>query len=236
MSNKKTFKKLYSKKINKNCNYETIIDYIERNNMKRKNNLSILTLVPTCLIAIVCAFLVFDKNDNNITLKPNNSMTNGGKNHQFSINNIETSKNGVTKFDADIKIANYYMIPYFDFLSNLNIPNDFDNKEDFRAIYVKSNKYSDNYDVLNNYELWLRNTTNNRKIIIAFSNEHEPLRDYFFNDKGGKISKINDFELKIYKYENSYMTTFTYNNINFDIETNDISEQEFIDLLISIIK
>ena len=72
--------------------------------------------------------------------------------------------------------------------------------------------------------------------MIAFSDKYEPLRDYFFDDKGSKISKINDIELKIYKYENSYMTSFTYNNINFDIETNDISEQEFINLILSIIK
>ena len=72
--------------------------------------------------------------------------------------------------------------------------------------------------------------------MIAFSNEYEPLRDYFFGDEGSKVSKINDFELTIYRYENSYMTTFKYNDINFDIETTDITEQEFIDLLVSIIK
>lgn len=236
MSNKKIFKKLYSKKINKNNNYEKIIDYIESNNTKKKNNLFKLTLVPTCLIAIICSVLIFNEKDKDIALKPNNLITNGGKNGQFSINSIETSKNGITKFDADIKITNYYMIPRFEFLEGLVIPVDFDNKEDYRAIYVKSDKSSNNYDVLNNYELWLRNTNNNRKIMIAFSDKYEPLRDYFFDDKGSKISKINDIELKIYKYENSYMTSFTYNNVNFNIETNDISEQEFIDLILSIIK
>lgn len=234
MSNKKIFKKMYSKKINKSNNYKEILEYIEINDTKKKNNLFKLTLVPTCLIAIICGVLIFNEKDKDIALKPNNLITNGEKNYQFSTNSIETSKSSI--IDADIKRVNYYMIPYFEFLSNLTIPDDFDNKEDFKAIYVKSNQNSENYDVLNNYELWLRNTTNNRNIMIAFSNEHKPLRDYFFSDEGSEISRINGFELKIYKYENSYMTSFTYNNINFDIETNYISEHEFIDLLLSIIK
>lgn len=235
MSNKKIFKKLYSEKINKDDNYKMILKSIERNNIKMKKNIVKWISVPACLIIVICGVVFLNKDNNDIIYKPSDPIISGEKNYEIYINSIESNK-GLAKFDADIQMTNYYMIPYFKFLSNLDIPDDFDNKEDFKAIYVKKDKNSKEYDVLNHYELWCRNTANNRRIMIAFSNEYEPLRDYFFGDESSKVSKINDFELTIYRYENSYMTTFKYNDINFDIETTDITEQEFIDLLVSIIK
>lgn len=241
MSNKKIFKELYSKKINKNDNYEAILKSIEN---KNKNNVVKWIYVPVCLMIIICG-TIFLSNTNNNIFKTNTPIINSEQNYQIYINSIKKSFFDFARIDIDIKKENYIMIPYFDFLTNLVIPDDFDNKENFNAIYVKSNintsdsdqsyKNSNNYDVLNNYELWCRNTKNNRKIIIAFSDKYKPLRDYYFNEEG-KVSKINNTELIIYKYENLYMTSFTYNNINFDIETSDITETELIDLLTSIIK
>lgn len=235
MSNKKIFKKLYSEKINKDDNYKMILKSIERNNIKMKKNIVKWISVPACLIVVICGVVFLNKNNDDIIYKPSDPIISGEKKYEIYINSIESNK-GLARIDADIQMTNYYMIPYFEFLSNLDIPDDFDNKEDYKAIYVKKDRNSKDYDVLNNYELWCENTANNRRIMIAFSNEYEPLRDYFFGDEGSKVSKINDFELTIYRYENSYMTTFKYNDINFDIETTDITEQEFIDLLVSIIK
>lgn len=234
MSNKKIFKRLYSKKINKGDNYKTILKSIERDNIKMKKDMIKWISVPACLIIVICG-VVFLNKDDNIIYKPSDPIISGEKNYEIYINSVESNKS-LAKFDADIQTTNYYMIPYFEFLSNLDIPDDFGNKENYKAIYVKKDKNSKDYDILNHYELWCENNSNNRRIMIAFSDKYEPLRDYFFGDEGSKVSRINDFELTIYKYENSYMTTFTYNDINFDIETNDITEQEFIDLLVSIIK
>lgn len=235
MSNKKIFKELYSKKIGKNNNYKAILESIERNNMKKKNNILKWVFVPVCLIIVISGVLFLNKNDNDIIYKPSNPIINTEQNYEIYINSVESGQHGLSKFDADVKRVNYYMIPHFAFLTNLVIPDDFDSNEEYRAVYVKKDVKAEEYDVLNNYELWCRNTNNDRKIYIAFSKEFEPLRDYYFGGEG-KISKINNVELKIYKYNNSYMTTFDYNDINFDIETTDISEIELIDLLTSIIK
>ena len=60
------------------------------------------------------------------------------------------------------------------------------------------------------------------------------MRDYYFKD--GKASKINGLELIVYQYENLYMTNFKYKNLNIDIETSNITEEELLALLQSIIK
>ena len=235
MSNKKIFKELYSKKINKDNNFKTILESIEMEKMKKKNSIVKWALGPVCLMLVICGVLFFNRNTTNINFKPSNLIINKDENYEIYINTIENENIELLKCDVDLKRVNYYMIPYFDFLTNLHVPDDFDNKEDFRVIYVKSDIKSDDYNILNNYELWCRNTKNNREIYIAFSDKYKPIRDYFFGGNG-KVSKINNVELTIYKYKNSYMTTFTYNNINFDIETHDITEKELIELLTSIIK
>ena len=80
------------------------------------------------------------------------------------------------------------------------------------------------------------NTDKGREIIVSFSKENKPIRDYYFSEEGSKISKIDNFELKIFKFNELYFTEFNYKGINFDIETTNITEQELTDLLLSIIK
>jgi len=150
----------------------------------------------------------------------------------ININRIDDI--GMMQLDADVKIINNINIPYFEFLSNIEIPEDFDNKENYRAIYTRSNKDGDNYDILHNYQFEYCNTSNNRMILISFSDKYVPLRDYFISDSN-KISKIGDTELKISQYNDMYIVTFTHNGINFDIETIDITQEELISLLESII-
>ena len=74
-----------------------------------------------------------------------------------------------------------------------------------------------------------------RNITIAFSEIDKPLRDYYIDNQELK-SKIGDVELEISQYKNMYIVTFSYNNLNFDIETNGITEDELVELLVSIIK
>lgn len=77
-------------------------------------------------------------------------------------------------------------------------------------------------------------TENDGEIRIALCKEEEPLRDCFFEFKGKK-SKIGNTELEISQYNNNYMVTFEFNNINYDIETENITENELSELLQSIL-
>ena len=106
--------------------------------------------------------------------------------------------------------------------------------KDYRVegIYIKDS--NDKYNKLNNY--LVSAYTENKSINIAFSKDSEPLRDYFFDDNGDKYVTINGENIKIYSYENSYMTVFSYNGVNFDIETSNIDINEFVNILKVIIK
>ena len=77
-------------------------------------------------------------------------------------------------------------------------------------------------------------TENGGEIFIAICKDEKPLRDYYFEFKGEK-SQIGNTELEISQYNNKYMATFEFNNINYDIETNDITENELLELLQSIL-
>ena len=61
-------------------------------------------------------------------------------------------------------------------------------------------------------------------------------KDYFFDDNGEKYTTINGENIKIYSYENSYMTVFSYKGVNFDIETSNVDVNEFRNILELIIK
>lgn len=96
----------------------------------------------------------------------------------------------------------------------------------------KDANLSDNYKT-HDYVFEYR-TENNGEVIIAICKDEKPLRDYYFEFKGKK-SKIGNIELEIVQYENKYMVNFESNNINYDIETNEITENELVELLQTIL-
>lgn len=231
MSNKKIFKKLYSNKINKDYNYKIILKSIERDNINMKKNI-IKWAIPVCLIIVICGIVLLNKNNNGIIYKPSGPIISDKGNYEIYINNANSL--GILYIDAKLENVNDIFIPYFNFLSNLDIPKDFDNLI-MKALYVKSDVNKEEYDILNSYNFTYLNTKNNRKIIVAFSKDYIPLRDYYFKDKT-KASIINNTEVIIIKYKYGYNATFTYKDINYDIETTDITEKEFIDFLTSLIR
>lgn len=234
MSNKDVFKELYSKKMNKEKNYNEIVETIERDK-KVMNKYLKWSFVPICLIAIISGVLIFN---NNKELKPNIYKPNieSKDNVNIYINDVSEMIHGALRIDADVKIINNICIPYFEEIGNLVVPKDFDNNHNAYAIYVKPDRNSKEYNTLQSYVFNYSNTKNDRHIRVSFSKENKPIRDYHFSEEGSKISRINNIELKLFKYNESYFTEFNYKGINFDIETSNITEQEITDLLLSIIK
>ncbi len=203
--------------------------------MKKEKNLWKWSFVSICLIAIISGVLLI--NDNNKQLKPNIYKPNieTKDNINLYINDISKMTQGVLSSDADVKITTMENISYFKEIVGIKIPSDLDNKE-AHEIYVKPDRDSQEYNVLQSYVVNYSNTENDRNIIVSFSKDNKPIRDYYFSEEVSRTSNINNLELKIFKYNELYFTEFNYKGINFDIETSNISEQELTNLLLSIIK
>lgn len=237
MTNKEKLKKAIEQDINPKDCYKEIINKIERGEKtikKKNNNMWKWTLVPICLIAIISGILLInDHKELNPDIYKPNIETKDSVN--LYINDVSKMTQGVLSSDADVKITTIESISYFKEIVGIKIPSDFNNKE-AHEIYVKADRDSQEYNLLQSYVANYSNTENDRNIMVSFSKDNKPIRDYYFSEEGSKMSKINNIELKIYKYNELYFTEFNYEGINFDIETSKITEQELIDLLLSIIK
>lgn len=227
MTNKNKLVKYITDDFNKEKNYNSIIQRIEK-----KYNKKYFIKYATIPVVFIIIIALIQMNNNQTKALINNNINE--INNNIIINEInETITNS---YDIDGKIQNGIFIPYFDFLKDLKIPSDFDNKEDMRAMWVKSNPNSNDYDILHNYEFHLRNTKNNREFIIYFSDKYKIFRcvNPFINDYPKSI--INGVELPIIKGSNYYLSSFSYKGYNIDIEGIDVTEEEFVNLLESIIK
>ena len=239
MTNREKLKKVIEQDINPINNYNKIIKKIEKEGkMKKENNLLKWSLVPICLIVIISGIIFLNyKNDNNDLLEDKTYID---KDNNITLNINDLSKVGMTKLDADVKTISGINIPYpFKVNDNQNekwfiIPTDLTQTKQY-IVYTKKGKDSKEYDVVANY-IMLITDDNERSIEVKYSEEQEPLRDYYFSEEDSKITTINNIDLKIYKYENSFYTTFSYNGYYFDIETSNITEQEFSNYLVSILK
>ena len=238
MSNKKIFKKLYSKKINKDDNYREIIRRIENNNKKYSMYKKIL--VPVCSLVLIFVLISINVNEKGDSFNSNIDMN---KDFDLYINN-NSNKNSVTStfssdyvYDnddykkVDIDYEKLIRLSDYNFLVDLNIPNDLDNRQ-YSEVYVKENKNS-GYNILQNYELAYKDN-NDRNVIILVSKEYGINNES--NKDNIKISNINDTKVIVYQDGIMYRVTFIYNNKYFNIVTNNISEEELINILVSIIK
>lgn len=220
MSNKQ-IKNIISEKINK----EDI-----KNNIVNKRSIDMKYLkygMCTCaLVLMVGVFLFNGSKTNDIKIESSNNYNKGS----FNINELDSVASH--KFDAISKNVDEkdlkYEFSFYEELVNSNLLEDYK----VEGIYIKDSNQK--YNKLNNYVV--SSYKEDKSIMIAFSKDNEPLRDYFFDDNGEKYTTINGENIKIYSYENSYMTVFSYKGIKFDIETSNVDINEFRNILELIIK
>jgi len=235
MKNKEKLKSAIEQDINPKNYYNEIIKKVEKEDeMKKKNYIWQWSLVSTCLVAVISGILLVNSNKE---LKPNIYQPNMDAKDTINmyINDVNNVSQGALRIDADIKVTTIENTPYFKELDTIKVPSDFDNHE-VQEIYVKSDRESNKYNVLQCYVFNYSNTKKDRHIRISLSQKNKPVRDYSFSEEGSKLSKINNIELKVFKYNELYFTEFCYKGINFDIETTNITEQELTSLLSSILK
>lgn len=201
--------------------------------MKYKKIVWKISLIPICLAIILGNILFINyKNDENKSLNSKDSYSDSKEKIEIYINNID--KLGATLIDADVKVVNEEENSiWISIVSNIVIPEQLEKKESY-MLYTRKDKESP-YDILNSYVYNYYNEETLSSIRISFSNKNKPLRDYHFSEEGAKETTINNVKMKIFKYENIYFTEFNYKDYNFDIETTNITQDELINLLKSII-
>ena len=206
--------------------------------MKANKNKKIVYIITSaCAVFVLCIGIIIGTNNSyfkkvyQIALEKTNTQNQEESlKNELNINKFKIS--AMVSLDADVKIITLKDLPEkFKFIENISLPEEYKLEENY-IVCTRDNKEVDEYNILHDYVF--NYTKDNNKIKIAFSELEEPLRDYFI-EGGDKISKIGDAEFIIYQSGERYIVTFNYQNINFDIETTGITEDELVNLLQSII-
>ena len=235
MTEKNSINNKLRKKFDKGENYNQILSRIEKeNNMgKKKNNWSWqrLAVAPVCLLLIIGGIMLL-QNDETTNFVPS-----GGGGNRIVINKLESI--GSARLDIDIRYDADEKFDEFGFINDMKIPSGFDLHSKY-LVYVK--RFCETkeecvgapYDTLHDYVVRYENVAG-KSIEVAFSKDFEPLRDYNIKDENLKASKINGTDVVVASHNEMFIATFRYDNLNFDIETNGVSETELVGLLESIL-
>ena len=79
-------------------------------------------------------------------------------------------------------------------------------------------------------------TEKSGEVRIAICPDEKPLRDCFIVCNDPKQSEINGISAVIYGYQGTFIAEFSYENVNYEIETENIILDELEDLLVDIMK
>lgn len=221
---KKVLKEIIDEKVNKNDIYNYVI------NKRKKNTYRVLKYAS---IILICALgILFGYKSQEFKNKKGSII----KYHdEIYINkvNVFTSKDMNTKL---ISMENSYI--------------DYDLFSKTFPFYKRSNEaFATDNNILKNYtwDIWCQGSVNEKteeitiknflytykktddsgKIVVAFSNTGKPLRDYYFESNTSTYSKIKNKDILIYQYEDTYFTEFKDDNIYYDIESHNVSFEDF---------
>ncbi len=197
-------------------------------------------LIPICLLLIIAGIFVFKNKKEKSFTTPSANTIKINYLKEIAAANLDAD----IKYDTDINVKERFT--EYTFLDDIKVPSSLTIKSKY-LIYTK--KLDENkedyqnapYNILHDYVVNYESEPSNdglieKHIIVAFSKDFEPLRDYFLGDEPLEVSKIKGIEVKIGNYNEMYISTFSYQGLNFDIETVGLAENEVIELLESIIK
>lgn len=229
MPNKNIIKEMFDREFNIEIMKREILLKERRENMNIKKVFK-YSIVSICLIGVISVSMLLNKND----LFNKNSYNKNDYN--IYINKINEVNNSL---DIDGKAEDITLKEVYDFYSkieNITIPSGLKNVRNIK-MYSREN-LNDDYKILDGYSIMYADEKENRKSIEIFMSEtlKEKRRCMSIVDNSYKTSYINETNLTIMSFGDYFIVNFKYENINFDIETRNVSQNELIDLLESIIK
>lgn len=259
MSKKQVMKDILNEKINQDKIYQNVLLKVkEEENMNRVRNKKIIYgITSSAAMLVLCIGFIINYNkpinnknelgkvdNSNLEIVNNEKEVAQNDNIIFNTESIksETSISGkVVDVDGNWKDAN--IEEKFGFFKNIDILRQYEYLRQ-GMVYVKENLEDTDYLKLQQYQLiYYMDGDNAPSTEIMFTKENSILQCMLPNENNLPSSIINGYEVKLFKTENFFDNSkingeafFEYNDYKFYIESHKIDENDFIDLIKSILK
>ena len=230
MNNEDKLNKVITNDFDITNNYTSIRKKMERGN--KMNKIFKYSLVPMAIVIAMTGVFLFNKKNST-----NNVLDSNVKNNDVIIvnsidNNSDNAKLDIDGRSEDITTDDLYKI--YPLLKDIVVPNDY-NINGIIKCYL-FNDDTGKYDKLYGYNIIYSGDNNKYIDIFILTATTKRLRCFSIDTDEMRNSIINGNSIKIMGEDKNYYAIFSYNNINFDIETTGISDGEFIQLIKSIVK
>lgn len=235
MSNKDKLKKLIIKDFDKNKNYNFILDKMEDNNMGKYNKF----IIFGCLVVLVliCGIVVFNSEFKKLNDNPKKEIIED--NIIFNNGGMEKSNDSIAARPVYVSIKSK-----FSFLDNLVVPEGFVISNEME-VYVSADQNDHNMSKL--WEYYLEYCAFNsdkteclNSFGISFTKEEQILGMGLWKRDESKYKKstINGYEVTLYGSDDvsGKEAFFEYDGYNFYVASTHLTNEEFINLIKSIIK
>ena len=221
-----------------------LIEALEDKKPKHINKTWVYFFTPTIAIMVMLTGVIYiTKNlkSDNLQLAKNNEIQNIVKDENKD-NIIFNNNNIITASDIDGKSKKEDVISKFEFLKELNIPKEYSLINQY-ALYEKENLNEKEYTKLWQYSIYYQIYGSNineepSNIEITFTKENYILGCMLPNKNNFEKSNINDNDIYLFKNDKGkcIQAFFEYEQYKFFIESSKLTENEFIELVKSIIK
>ena len=230
MNNEDKLNKVITNDFDITNNYTSIRKKMERGN--KMNKIFKYSLVPMAIVIAMTSVFLFNKKNST-----NNVLDSNVKNNDVIIvnnidNNFDNAKLDIDGRSEDITSDDLYKI--YPLLKDIVVPNDYNINRIIKCYLF--NDDTGKYDKLYGYNIIYSGGNNKYIDIFILTATTKRLRCFSIDTDEMRNSIINGNSIKIMGEDKNYYAIFSYNNINFDVETTGISEGEFIQLIKSIVK
>ena len=230
MNNEDKLNKVITNDFDITNNYTSIRKKMERGN--KMNKIFKYSLVPMAIVITMTSVFLLNKRNSTSNILDSNVKNNDVIIVNSIDNNFDNTKLDIDGRSEDITTDDLYKI--YPLLKDIVVPNDY-NINGIIKCYL-FNDDTGKYDKLYGYNIIYSGGNNKYIDIFILIDTTKRLRCFGIDTDEMKSSIINGNSIKIMGEDKYYYAIFSYDNINFDIETTGISEEEFIQLIKSIVK
>lgn len=230
MNNEDKLNKVITNDFDITNNYTSIRKKMERGN--KMNKIFKYSLVPMAIVITMTSVFLLNKRNSTSNILDSNVKNNDVIIVNSIDNNFDNTKLDIDGRSEDITTDDLYKI--YPLLKDIVVPNDY-NINGIIKCYL-FNDDTGKYDKLYGYNIIYSGGNNKYIDIFILIDTTKRLRCFSIDTDEMKSSIINGNSIKIMGEDKYYYAIFSYDNINFDIETTGISEEEFIQLIKSMVK